>query len=50
MSYKNSVGPDHSTHPLTTHCIDTPLYSDTRYNDEIRYNDNLTVMKPSFKR
>ena len=29
---------------------DNPLYTDTRYNDKIRYNENLTVMKPSFKR
>ena len=30
--------------------IDNPLYIDTRYNDKIRYNDNLTVTKPSLKR
>ena len=29
---------------------DNPLYTDTRYNDKIRYNDNLTVTKPSLKR
>ena len=29
---------------------DNPLYTDIRYNDKIRYNDNLTVMKPSLKR
>ena len=22
---------------------DNPLYTDTRYNDKIRYNDNFTV-------
>ena len=26
---------------------ENPLYTDTRYNDKIRYNDNLAVMKPS---
>ena len=28
-------------------CINTdnPLYTDTWYNDKIRYNDNLTVTK-----
>ena len=26
--------------------VKNPLYTDTRYNDKIRYNDNLTVMKP----
>ena len=30
-------------------CTDN-LYTDTRYNDKIRYNDNLTVTKPSLKR
>ena len=29
---------------------DNPLYTDTRYNDKIRYNDTLTVTKPSRKR
>ena len=29
---------------------DNPLYADIRYNDKIRYNDNLTVTKPSLKR
>ena len=29
---------------------DNPLYTDTRYNDEIRNNDNLTVTKPLLKR
>ena len=27
-----------------------PLYTDTRYNDQIRYNDNLNVTKPLLKR
>ena len=27
-----------------------PLYIDTRYNDKIRYNDNLNVTKPALKR
>ena len=27
-----------------------PLHTDTRYNDEIHYNDNFTVTKPSRKR
>ena len=27
-----------------------PLYTDTRYNDQIRYNDNLNVTKPSLRR
>ena len=26
-----------------------PLYTDTRYNDKICYNDNLTVTKPLLK-
>ena len=29
---------------------DNPLYTDTRYNDKIRYNDNLTVTQTSLKR
>ena len=29
---------------------DNPLYTDTRYNDKIRYNDILTVTQPSLKR
>ena len=29
---------------------DNPLYTDTRYNDKIRYNNNLTVTKLSLKR
>ena len=29
---------------------DNPLFTNTRYNDDIRYNDNLTVKKPSLKR
>ena len=29
---------------------DNPLYTDTRYNDKICYNDNLNVTKPSLKR
>ena len=29
---------------------DNPLYTDTWYNDKIRYNDNLTVTKPSLMR
>ena len=29
---------------------DNPLYTDTRYNDTIRYNDNLAVTKPLLKR
>ena len=27
-----------------------PLYTDARYNDKIRYNDNLNVTKHSLKR
>ena len=27
-----------------------PLYTDTRYNDKIHYNNNLTSTKPSLKR
>ena len=27
-----------------------PLYTDTRYNDKIRYNDNLSVTKPLLKK
>ena len=29
---------------------DNSIYADTRYNDKTRYNDNLTVTKPSLKR
>ena len=29
---------------------DNPLYTYTRYNDKICYNDNLTAMKHSLKR
>ena len=29
---------------------DNPFYTDIRYNDKIRYNDNLVVLKPSLKR
>ena len=29
---------------------ENPLYTDTRYNDKTRYNDNLTVKKPLLKR
>ena len=28
---------------------DNPFYTDTLYNDTIRYNDNFTVTKPSLK-
>ena len=31
-------------------CTDNPFYTDTRYNDKIRYNNNLTVKKPSLQR
>ena len=33
-----------------TFITNNPLYTDTRYNDKIRYDDNLTVTKPSLKR
>ena len=33
-------------YPIT----DNPLYTDTRYNDKIRYNNNLNGTKPSLKR
>ena len=36
------------SHPKTD--TDNPLYTDTRYNDKIRYNDKLTITKPSLKR
>ena len=29
---------------------DNHLHTDTRYNDQIPYNDNLTTTKPSLKR
>ena len=29
---------------------DNPFYPDTRYNDKVRYDDNLTVPKPSIKK
>ena len=31
-------------------CVVNPPYTDTRYNDKSRYNDNLNVTKPSVKR
>ena len=31
-------------------CTENPLSTDTRYNDKIRYNDNLSVKKPSLVR
>ena len=31
-------------------CPDNPLYTVIRYNDKNRYNDSLTVTKPSLKR
>ena len=34
----------------SNYCTDNPLYTNTRYKNNIRYNDNLTVMKPSLKR
>ena len=36
--------------PVFTLGIDNLLYTDTRYNNKICYNDNLTVKKPSLKR
>ena len=36
--------------PLRYWAIVNPLYTDVRYNDKIRYNDNLKVTKPSLKR
>ena len=30
--------------------IDNPLYTDTQYNQKVRYNDNLTVAKSSLKK
>ena len=35
---------------IYSHYTGNPLYTDTRYNDKIRYNDYLTVTKPSLKR
>ena len=32
----------------TKHSTVDPLYTDTRYNDKIQHNDNLTGTKPSF--
>ena len=40
----------HSHSLLYTGNTVNPLYTDTRYNDKIRYNDNLNVTKPSRKR
>ena len=34
---------------MQTKSTDNPLYTDSRYNDKIRYNDNFTVTKPSLK-
>ena len=34
----------------STDNTDDPLYNNTRYNDKIPYNENLTVMKPLLKR
>ena len=39
-----------TTTTTTTTTTDNPLYTDTRYNDKTRYNEILTVMKPSLKR
>ena len=39
-----------SYYPVIIRIIDNSLYTDIRYNDKIRYNDNLTVTKPSLKR
>ena len=36
--------------PVPHYVTDNPLYTDTRYNDKVRYNDNLTVTKPSLNR
>ena len=30
--------------------IFNPLYTDTRYHDKFRYNDNLNVTEPSLNR
>ena len=35
---------------LSSVCTVNPLNADTRYNDKIRYNDNLNVKKYSLKR
>ena len=39
-----------SSRPLLSILTDNPLYTDTQYNDKIRYNDNLTVTKPLLKK
>ena len=35
---------------LILHDTVNPLYTDTRYNDKFRYNDNLNVTKPLLKK
>ena len=52
FEHADNKGPDQELHCLPAGSLDTdnPLYTDTRYNDKIRYNDNLTVTKPSLKR
>ena len=40
----------HCAHWLDEFGTDNPLHTDTRYNDEIRDNDNSNVMKPSLMR
>ena len=38
-------GAENSTTRMLLYSTDNPLYIDARYNDKIRYNDNLTVTK-----
>ena len=43
----NTIFRDDNSSPKHT---ENPLYTDTRYNDKIRYNENLSVTKPLLKR
>ena len=46
--------PEHSSCELKIQMLqiitDNLLYTDTQYNDKIRYHDNFTVTKPPLKR
>ena len=42
--------PKNSPRVLSIKHTVNPLYTDTRYNDKIRYNENLNVTKPSLKK
>ena len=49
-TYGGNIGAIGLTKVHHSQNTDNPLYTDTRYNDNIRYNDKLTVTKTSLKR